>query len=277
MTVGNDEESFVRVLMVPSGTNAPAITSRRSMVSARTKSEDVFGRALLDWATGGTTIEVLERVDGFAQLGAGPEVYLSPFKTWPGAERASIRAIRGRVLDVGCGAGRVALELQRRGLDVVGLDTSPLALRAARIRGVRKVWCAPLEDLGAKLADFDTLVLFGNNFGIFGTPRRARRLLAKLAKETKPRARLLVESTSAYFGGAPGFDRSYYRLNKARGLAPGQGRFRFRYEQRRGPWFDWLYVSPGEMRELVRGTGWHQSRVFSAELSEPYVAVLEKA
>jgi SAM-dependent methyltransferase len=246
------------------------------MASARKNSEDVFGRALLDWARGGTSFEVLERVDGFAQLGAGPEVYLAPFRDWPGAERASIRSIRGRVVDVGCGAGRVALELQRRGVDVVGLDTSPLALRAARFRGVNQVLRAPLEDLGSRGGDFDTFVLFGNNFGIFGTPRRAHSVLKGLAASTIPSARILVESTSAYFGGAPGFDRTYYRLNKARGLAPGQGRFRFRYKDLRGPWFNWLYVSPREMRELLRGTGWHQSRVFSDGHSEPYVAVLEK-
>ena len=149
-------------------------------------------------------------------------------------------------------------------------------MRAATIRGVKEVWRSPLEDLGPKLADFDSLVLFGNNFGIFGTPRRARRDLSALAAHTKPSARIFVESTSAYFGGAPGFDRTYYRRNRAKGTAPGQGRFRFLYEDLRGPWFDWLYVSPGEMNELLRDTGWHQRRVFKAALNEPYVAVLEK-
>ena len=131
------------------------------MTSARRRDQDVFGRALLDWAHGGTTHEVLERVDGFAQLGAGPEVYLSDYKGWPAAERATLRLLRGRVLDVGCGAGRVTLELQRRGYDVVGLDTSPLAVRAARVRGVKEVWCSPLEDLGPKIARFDASCSLG--------------------------------------------------------------------------------------------------------------------
>jgi 2-polyprenyl-3-methyl-5-hydroxy-6-metoxy-1,4-benzoquinol methylase len=37
-----------------------------------------------------------------------------------------------RVLDAGCGTGRVAIELARRGLDVVGLDADPGMLSAAR-------------------------------------------------------------------------------------------------------------------------------------------------
>ncbi len=53
----------------------------------------------------------------------------------------------GPVLDVGCGTGRVALHLARRGLDVVGLDSSAAMLQRARANaaeageaGRRVVW-----------------------------------------------------------------------------------------------------------------------------------------
>jgi SAM-dependent methyltransferase len=238
--------------------------------------KDVFGRALFDWAMGGTMPEVLERDDGFTQIGAGPDVYLSDFKDWPTAERQSVRYMRGRVMDIGCGAGRVVLELQRRGVDAVGLDASPLAVRAAKLRGVNEVWSVPIQDLDARIETFDSLVLFGNNFGIFETPERARRLLARLAKGTKPGARLFAESTSAYFGGAPGFDRSYYRLNNARGRSPGQLKVRYHYGDLVGSWFRWLYVSRSEMRSILVGTGWHLDRVLGNHSSEPYVAILVK-
>ena len=237
---------------------------------------DVFGRALLDWAMGGTSPEVLEREDGFTQVGAGPDVYLSGFKGWPTAERKSIRYMHGRVMDIGCGAGRVALELQNRGLEVVGLDASPLATKAAKIRGVNEVWSMPIEDLDSRIETFDSIVLFGNNFGIFETPTRARQLLVRLAKGTKPGARIFAESTSAYCGGAPAFDRSYYHMNKARGLSPGQVKLRYHYGHLVGPWFNWLYVSRSEMRSILVGTGWHLERALGTHPSEPYVAILAK-
>jgi SAM-dependent methyltransferase len=237
---------------------------------------DVFGRALLDWAKGGTVPEVLEREDGFTQVGAGPDVYLSEFNDWPLAERKSIRYMRGRVLDVGCGAGRVALELQDRGVDVVGLDASPLASRAARIRGVKKVWSMSIEDLDSRIGSFDSVVLFGNNFGIFETPTRARGVLASWATRTKPGARIFIESTSAYFGGAPAFDRSYYRRNKAHGRSPGQVKLRYHYGDLVGPWFNWIYVSRSELRSVLVGTGWYVERAVVADPSEPYVAILVK-
>jgi SAM-dependent methyltransferase len=237
---------------------------------------DVFGHALLDWANGGVMPEIVERDDGFFDVGAGPEVYLSDIRGWPAAERQSIRLARGLVLDVGCGAGRVALHLQRRGLDVVGLDSSSGALEAAALRGVTDVWYKRLDHLGPRLATFDTLVLFGNNFGLFGTPEEAQRRLAEWSEHTKPGARILAESTNAYFGGAPAMDRGYYRRNVERGLLPGQARFRYHYDGEAGPWFDWLFASRQEMREILRGTGWRQTKVIGDSVSEPYVAVLEK-
>jgi SAM-dependent methyltransferase len=236
---------------------------------------DVFGRALLDWAKGGTVPEIVEREDGFTQSGAGPEVYLAAPRDWPSAERQALRLLRGRVLDVGCGAGRVALSLQGRGVEVVGLDWSARAVEAARICGVREVRRGSIDNLGGIIAQFDSMILFGNNFGLFGTPEHARELLSDWAVKAKSGTRIFLESTSAYFGGAPGFDRLYYRRNLEQGRPPGSVRLRYRYEGLTGDWFTWLFVSPGEMRAILRGTGWRQSRVFESGVSEPYVAVLE--
>lgn len=237
---------------------------------------DAFGRALLDWAQGGTVPEIVERDDGYTETGAGPEVYLSDFKGWPSAERQSVRHMRGRVLDVGCGAGRVALNLQQRGIEVIGLDASRLAVKAAKLHGVNKVWCASIDTLGPRFTSFDTIVMFGNNFGIFGTPDRARQLLSEWATWTKPTARIFVESTNPYCGGAPGINRSYYHRNRERGDPPGRALFRYHYGHVVGEWFPWLFVSRREMQLILRGTGWRQSRVLGSRASEPYVAILEK-
>jgi SAM-dependent methyltransferase len=237
---------------------------------------DVFGRALLDWAQGGTTPEVFERDDGFTETGAGAEGYLAPFKEWPSSERQSMRFVRGRVIDVGCAAGRVSLYLQERGFDVVGLDASPLAIRAATTLGVKETWCRSINARSPGIGSFDTILLFGNNFGMFGTPERTRGILADWANRTTPGTRILAESTNPYCGGVPALDRGYYRRNQQRGLLPGQARFRFHYGNAVSPWFDWLFVSRSEMRMLLRGTGWHQARVLGTRSSDPYVALLEK-
>jgi SAM-dependent methyltransferase len=230
----------------------------------------------MDWARGGTAPEVIERDDGFTDLSAGHELYVAEFKDWPISERRSMRFVRGRVLDVGCGAGRVTLYLQQRGFDVVGLDTSPLAIRSARLRGVRKAWCMSIDELSKRISLFDTIVLLGNNVGLFGTPERLRRTLGVWARRTHPATRILAESTNPYCGGAPAIDRSYYRRNKQAGRMPGQVRIRSQYRGLVGAWSNWLFVSRNEMRVLLRGTGWHQSNILGGLPSASYVAVLEK-
>src|SRR5437764_15405506 len=94
---------------------------------------DAFGQMLL----GGTGLEIIERDDGF--LDAGKMAYFAPVALWPAVERRALRWVRGRVLDVGVGAGRAALEVQRRGRSLVGIDVSSGAAEVARWRGLLDV------------------------------------------------------------------------------------------------------------------------------------------
>jgi hypothetical protein len=134
-----------------------------------------------------------------------------------------------------------------------------------------------IDDLAGAVSRFDTLVLFGNNFGMFGDPDRVRLLLTAWARDASRGTRILAESTNPYRGepAVPPVHRSYQRHNRERGKLPGQSRLRVRYRDAATPWFDWLIVSPAEMRRLLRGTGWEISRVFQTSTSPLYVAELQ--
>src|SRR5437762_2042610 len=107
--------------------------------------EDAFGQLIAEFARGGRPIEVVERDDGSVFTG---EVgyWFAPFRNWWPHERRAMRFVRGRVLDLGCGAGRVALHLQSRGSDVVAVDVSPLGMETARARGVVDARLGTLEE-----------------------------------------------------------------------------------------------------------------------------------
>ena len=67
------------------------------------------------------------------------------------------------VLDAGCGTGRVAIELARRGLDVVGVDADPGMLSAARGKAPELEWLeADLSALDLGGRRFDAFVMAGN-------------------------------------------------------------------------------------------------------------------
>src|SRR5919201_108008 len=50
--------------------------------------------------------------------------YFTSFKDFPSIEKQALKFVRGRVLDIGCGAGRHSLYLQRKRFEVVGLEQS---------------------------------------------------------------------------------------------------------------------------------------------------------
>ncbi len=239
-----------------------------------TKQQDGFGQAVWDYFHGRGGCEIIEREDGLVAISSGPQSYLAVYKDWPTHQKRAIRLARGKVLDVGCGGGRVALHLQQRGHEVLGIDTSPLAIEVCRRRGVRKVREMSITQVSGKLGTFDTIVMFGNNFGLFGSFRRARWLLRRFHRMTTPNARILAESNDPYQTAAS-HHLTYHRLNRRRGRMAGQLRLRVRYLTHATPWFDYLLVSKDEMRQIVAGTGWRISRCFDSKRSV-YVAVIEK-
>ena len=57
--------------------------------------------------------------------------------------------------------------------DVLGIDTSPLAVRVSKLRGVKRTRVMPVTKVTSRLGTFDTIVMFGNNFGLFESRKRA--------------------------------------------------------------------------------------------------------
>jgi SAM-dependent methyltransferase len=237
--------------------------------------EDAYGRLILDHLEGKGVVEVVERDDGFINASSlGPETYFASVRRWPKVERAAMLLGRGRVLDIGCGAGRVALELQDRGHEVVGIDVSPLALEVARRRGAKDVRELPVTRVGPSLGRFDTFVMFGVNFGLMGSRRRAPWLLRRFRSIANEGARILAESVNPYTTDNPNH-LVYHERNRRRGRMAGQLRIRIRHGHYKTPWFDYLLASPEEMAELADGTGWELARVID-EGEHAYVGVLER-
>ena len=240
---------------------------------------DAFGQLIYDLhrgLLGEDAREVLEREDGF--IGAFVfQWYFAPFEKWFLHEQKAMEYVRGRTLDVGCGAGRVALHLQEKGLNVVGIDNSPLAIKTCEERGVKDARLLSITQASAnKLGVFDSIVMMGNNFGLFGSLERARWLLRRFYRMTTARGRIVAE-TGAPFGRADDpIHLAYEERNRALGRMSGQRRGRIRYRNLKGPWFDYLYVSRDEMREIVDGTGWVVREFIDSEGGN-YVGVIEKA
>ncbi|MCY3849289.1 MAG: class I SAM-dependent methyltransferase [Acidimicrobiaceae bacterium] len=101
------------------------------------------------------------------------------------------RAAGAAVLDAGCGTGRVAIELDRRGVSVVGVDLDPDMLAEAELKAPELCWLQDdlcEVDLGRR---FD-LILMAGNVMIFVEPDTEAKVLANMARHLESEGLLVA-------------------------------------------------------------------------------------
>ncbi|MCO8276427.1 class I SAM-dependent methyltransferase [Actinoplanes sp. TRM 88003] len=217
-------------------------------------------------------IEVIERDDGLIN-GAPVDHYLDEPGDWQPHDHRALRLCRGHVLDIGVGAGRTAVELQRRGMAVTGLDTSAGAIAVARERGLRDTVLNTVDAYASASARYDTFLLLGNNLGLLESAERAPVLLDALARLANPGARIIAQGTDPY-GTTDPVHVAYHRRNREKGRLGGQLRLRLRYRLLATPWFDYLNCSAAELEALLEGTRWSLKAVDDTDRPY-YLAVME--
>jgi SAM-dependent methyltransferase len=242
-------------------------------IKALKPEQDAFGQMIWARYKGEEVFEIVERDDGYIDA-IDSKSYFSEYKDWSLIEQKAIRLVQGKVLDIGCGAGRHSLYLQKKGFDVLGIDISPLVIKVCQLRGLKKAIVMSIEELDFEPNSFDTVIMMGNNFGLFGNFKKAKRLLRKLHKITSGKALIIAETRDPYKTDNPSH-LEYHKRNKERGRMGGQIRIRNRFRKYVGRWFDYLMVSKEEMQDILEGTGWKIKNFIDS--GEPqYIAVMDK-
>jgi SAM-dependent methyltransferase len=241
------------------------------------KNKDGYGALLLSaYKTGGQgTFEIAERVDGFIAASNWPPRYFSEYSDWSKRERQAMQLAKGRVLDIGCGAGRFLLHLQQKGFSATGIDKSRGAVQVCRLRGAKNVYLRSIDEIGKfKPESFDAIMMMGNNFGLFGGFKKAKRLLKQMHAITSAEGQIIAEAVDPYQT-SEALHLAYQRRNREQGRMSGQLRIRIRHQNIIGAWFDYLLVSQKEMKEILAGTGWGLRKILP-DKGPGYTAIIAK-
>lgn len=249
------------------------MSARPTGRSRITSERDAYGHEIWNCYKGVSNYEIVEREDGLIDIGSALP-YFQAHENWPIHEREAILQARGSVLDIGCGAGRVALYLQGRGQRVLAIDNSPLAVKVTKLRGVKAARVLSIDEIKTLRTRFGTIVLYGNNFGLLGGIRKARSLLAAMRAITRSDGLIIASAADPYATRDP-VHLAYHQKNRDRGRMAGQIRLRIRYREFRGQWFDYLFASQDEIRRIISNTGWVISDIMGSQGSG-FAAILEK-
>lgn len=207
--------------------------------------KDIIGTALLDYYNGNYSEDIITETN-ISEEDELPLPYLfRDFNEMPEIEQKALKFAKGKVLDVGCGAGGHALYLQEKGFDVLGIDTSEGAIEVCKLRGLKNA--KHIDLLQLKNEKFDSILMLMNGTGIFQNLETTSKYLQHLKSLLNPEGQILIDSSDLQY--------MYDATEEGGILVPadhyyGELEFTMRYKEMESELFEWLYLDEKLFEEL---------------------------
>lgn len=224
--------------------------------------QDLLGQAIYDYA--------LEQEKGsvfihntYGEPDEMPvDIFFRDQKDFFDVEQKAIGLCKGRILDIGAGAGALTLELQKKDLEVEALEISELASKVMYLRGVKSIITGNLFDFNPE-EKYDTLLLMMNTVGLAGELQNLESLFSKLKSFLNPNGQILFDSS----------DISYlYEDDLPADKYHGEMEYQYQYGDLKGEWFKWLYIDFDTAKNHASKVGINLELVFANEETGQYLA-----
>ena len=212
--------------------------------------KDLFGRAILDFQTNNSPQDLITETT-ISEADAMSVAYLfRSYDEMPLLEQKALQLAKGKILDVGCGAGSHSLFLQEKGFEVTAVDISENAIQTCKLRGIKQ--CVRQNVLEIENETFDTILLLMNGTGIFRTIAEAPIYLQKLKTLLRPDGQILIDSSDIIYMFDHNKDGSYQ--------IPaddyyGELTFTITYKGQTEEPFPWLYLDYDSLQNLAKTNG----------------------
>ena len=226
--------------------------------------KDLFGKALMDYQNGNYTEDIITSTsisdDDILSL---PYLFRG-FSEMPKLEQYALELAKGKVLDVGCGAGNHSLYLQEKGLEVKAIDISKSAISVAKERGVLHPEILNILD---ETETFDTILLLMNGTGIFQELKSTTAYLKHLKSLLNPKGQVLLDSSDIkymYEDEDSGLD-SYRDKIDANSKYYGELDYFIKYKDEYEVPLKWLYLDFETLNSACKTVGLQCELVINGE------------
>ncbi|HQA73973.1 class I SAM-dependent methyltransferase [Flavobacterium sp.] len=211
---------------------------------------DLFGKAILDFQTNNTPEDIITETS-ISEADEMSVAYLfRKYEEMPKLEQKALQLCKGKILDVGCGAGSHSLHLQEKDFEVTSIDISENAIKTCQARGLKN---AKVENiLHLENEKFDTILLLMNGTGIFENLATTSKYLQKLKSLLNENGQILIDSSDILYM----FDQNedgtfsvpadnYY----------GELTFSIQYKNQTEEDFPWLYLDYNTLQNACQANG----------------------
>jgi 2-polyprenyl-3-methyl-5-hydroxy-6-metoxy-1,4-benzoquinol methylase len=227
---------------------------------------DPMGQAILDFATTKKNQDITV-VSDICDDDIIPSAYLfRSFEEMPSLEKIALANCKGKILDVGAGAGIHAKFLKEKGFDVSCIDTSPRAIQHAKSIGLdaRQQNFFDLSE-----GEYDTLLFLMNGIGISRNLANLEQTLIHAKSLLSENGRIICDSSDikSLFEDDEGgtwidLTSAYY----------GNFKFQMKYGEHTSDWFEWLYVDFENLKSAAEKAGYEAHLL--AQDNDDYLAEL---
>ena len=211
---------------------------------------DLFGKALWDYYKKKGANKIITWTSLTEEDPILLSYFFRSFDEMPKLEQKALKLSKGKVLDVGCGAGSHSLYLQNKmKLEVFGIDHSPGAIATANARGLKNTIEQSIFNYKEEI--FDTILLLMNGPGICGKLKHLRGLLIHLASLLDYGGQILLDSSNLIYL----FDQteSGERILPASNYY-GELEYGISYDNKKIT-FPWLYVDIESLKQAASEVG----------------------
>lgn len=212
--------------------------------------KDLFGKAILDFQTNNSPEDLVTETNISEADEMSVDYLFRSFNDMPKLEKKALQLCKGKVLDVGCGAGSHSFYLQEKDFDVSAIDISANAIKACQLRGLKNARVQDILELSTE--KFDTILLLMNGTGIFGTLALTPKYLQKLKSLLNPNGQILLDSSDIIYMFDSNEDGSC--LVPADGYY-GELTFTISYKNETEDTFPWLYMDYKTLQNAAHSNG----------------------
>lgn len=214
--------------------------------------KDLFGKAILDYQTNNNPENLITETT-ISDADEMSVAYLfREYNEMPKLEKKALQLAKGKVLDVGCGAGSHSLYLQnKKNTEVTSIDISTNAISACKLRGLKNVAVENILNYSSE-NKFDTILLLMNGTGIFEKLNKISEYLKKLKSLLNDKGQILIDSSDIIYMFDQD-DEGAYEI-PANGYY-GELQFDISYKGEKETSFDWLYLDYNTLQNAAHANG----------------------